>query len=134
MITRVLGCAVLTVGVVIASLWATGFGASAAQERPAAPTEWPPRTADGQPDIQGVWGSADTGIFSLAIEPMSHLLSIACRSAACRARAHRDRRPAGPKAHDRGRSANWHPPASAVGPGAQKQRDEGIRAAEAVAD
>jgi hypothetical protein len=37
---------------------------------------WPPRTPDGQPDIQGIWGSYDSGIYSLNIEPAAHLRSI----------------------------------------------------------
>ena len=76
MTTRVLGCAVLTVALVVAASWVWGIGSSAAQENPAASTEWPPRTADGHPDIQGVWGSADGGGFSWHIEPEAHLLSL----------------------------------------------------------
>ena len=36
----------------------------------------PAQTPDGQPDIQGVWGSADTGMFSLNIEPGAHLRTL----------------------------------------------------------
>ena len=74
MTARVVGSVVLTLVLVLAS-WASGIGSLTAQE-PAESTEWPPRTPDGQPDIQGVWGSADSGNFSLAIEPRAHLQSL----------------------------------------------------------
>ena len=45
---------------------------SAAQQNAA----WPSRTPDGQPDIQGVWGSYDSGTFSLNLEPTAHLRSL----------------------------------------------------------
>ena len=73
MAARIVGSVVLAI-VVIAS-WALGIGALTAQE-PAESTGWlPPLTSDGQPDIQGIWGSADSGMFSLNIEPRDHLVS-----------------------------------------------------------
>ena len=73
MTVRSVGSVVLTVVLVLAS-WASGIRSQTAQE-PAESSDWPPGTLDGQPDIQGVWGSDDTGIYSLNIEPLPHLIS-----------------------------------------------------------
>ena len=64
MAKRVVWSAVLCVALVVGSL--------VAQE----PAWQPARTPDEQPDIQGVWGSADSGMFSLNIEPTAHLRSL----------------------------------------------------------
>src|SRR5262245_23818166 len=49
---------------------------SAAKPKAAAPDAFPPRTPDGQPNITGVWGSIDTGIYSLNWESLNHLRSL----------------------------------------------------------
>ena len=69
-------CSVVLAAVLVLASWASGIGALTAQQ-PAESSDWiPPRTSDGQPDIQGVWGSADSGSFSLNIEPRDHLDSL----------------------------------------------------------
>ena len=73
--TRAFHCAVLVVAVVLASTWSSAIGSLAAQEKPESKT-WPPRTPDGQPDIQGVWGGAELGTWTVWLEPASHLHSI----------------------------------------------------------
>ena len=75
MTTQSVGSVVLTVGLVLAG-WASDIYSLTAQELVGSTAWQPPRTPDGQPDIQGVWGSADTGIFSLRIEPIAHLQSL----------------------------------------------------------
>ena len=58
--------------VLIMAGWAA-VGSLIAQEPTEATTWEPPRTPDGQPNIQGVWGSADSGRYSLNMEPVEHL-------------------------------------------------------------
>ena len=56
-----------------------GAESSAAQEQekePGQSDEWPPRTADRQPDIQGVWGGAEFGTWTVWLENTSYLYSI----------------------------------------------------------
>src|SRR5262245_46419103 len=67
MITRVFAAAVLTAAFVIAA---------AAQGRKPEARPWPPRTPDGQPDIQGVWANPDTGIFTHGLESRAHLAAL----------------------------------------------------------
>lgn len=92
MTRRIVGAAAFIGALVIALSWASGAGSSAAQGTSAtptqkntavakrakttAPTAWPPRTSDGQPSITGLWGSEDTGIYSLSMEPLPYLTSI----------------------------------------------------------
>src|SRR5215831_6681540 len=59
---RILGSIVLA-GVVFAVLAAAG-------------KDRPPRTSDGQPDIQGMWASATHGIYSLNYESLPHLQAL----------------------------------------------------------
>src|SRR5262245_32965987 len=80
----------ITGTVVFALSWTTGRGSAqekgtaAKQEKakvatPAKTTAgkaWPLRTWGGQPDITGVWGSADTGNWSWNYEPRDYLYSI----------------------------------------------------------
>ena len=68
MAKRVVWFAVLSLALVVGSL--------VAQESADSPAWQPLRTPDGQPDIQGVWASADTGMFSLNIEPSAHLRTL----------------------------------------------------------
>src|SRR4051812_7929169 len=51
-----------------------------ASARGASPAAWPAHTSDGQPDITGVWGSEDTGVYSLNIEPLPYLRSLGMAS------------------------------------------------------
>ena len=65
---KVVSYVVLGVSVVAGSLVA---------QEPGDSTTWQAaRTPDGQPDIQGVWGSADGGMFSLQLEPVAHLRTL----------------------------------------------------------
>ena len=75
MTKRGVGAVVLAVACVL-TLWGLGLNAVRAQESAESPAWQPPRTPDGQPDIQGVWGSADTGMFSLQMEPVAHLRTL----------------------------------------------------------
>ena len=78
MTTQIVGSVVLTMVLVVAS-WALGIGTLTAQE-PAESVEWtPPRTPDGQPDIQGVWANAEQGIWTSWLENTKHLYSIGLR-------------------------------------------------------
>ena len=72
---RAFHCAVLVVAVVLASTWPSAIGSLAAQEKPESKT-WPPRTPDGQPEIQGVWAGAELGTWTVHLEPESYLHSI----------------------------------------------------------
>ena len=77
MTLRVVGSALLTF-VLMLAWWATSIGSVAMQQKGAtskAPESrpWPPRTPDGQPDIQGYWGSVEGGMYSLNLESVNHL-------------------------------------------------------------
>ena len=79
MTLRVVGSALLTF-VLMLAWWATSISSVAAQQKgatskaPAAESRpWPPRTPDGQPDIQGYWGSVEGGMYSLNLESVNHL-------------------------------------------------------------
>lgn len=48
----------------------------APKARPAAASAWPKRTPDGQPDIQGIWANAETGTFTMSLEPLAHVMSL----------------------------------------------------------
>src|SRR5260221_12341936 len=86
MTTRFLGFAVLTTALVVAQSLAMDVGSATAQskkpavrgqeQQAALNKQWPPRTPDGQPDIQGVWGNENTGAFTNSLEPRSHLSSL----------------------------------------------------------
>ena len=75
MTKRGVGAVALAVACVL-TLWGLGLNAVRAQESAESPAWQPPRTPDGQPNIQGVWGSADTGMFSLQMEPVAHLRTL----------------------------------------------------------
>jgi hypothetical protein len=44
-----------------------------AQSREPRAENWPARTPDGQPDIQGLWYNEATGMVGTSVEPMTHL-------------------------------------------------------------
>src|SRR5262249_38477519 len=81
---------VLTVSFAVALVVASAVGIAAQQPKPpgppkkaaapvpgkAAATSWPPRTVDGQPDIQGVWSGAEFGTWTAWLENTSYLYSI----------------------------------------------------------
>ena len=67
---------VLFVTLLVAFSLASGAGSPAAQEEPAQSEEWPPLTPDGQPDMQGVWGNAEIGTWTVRFELESHLQSL----------------------------------------------------------
>ena len=52
----------------------------AAQQKPAAkPKAWPPHTADGQPDIQGVWANPEQGVWTAWLEDTKYLVGLGLR-------------------------------------------------------
>jgi hypothetical protein len=61
----------LTAAVVVGLSWTVGGSAQGTAGK-----QWPSRTWGGQPDITGVWGSADTGNWSWNYEPRDYLYSI----------------------------------------------------------
>lgn len=83
MTTRFFGFVVLTITLGVAETWVIDGGSPAAQvKKPAGDSQdkkstgdrrWPPRTPDGQPNVQGVWGNPDGGIFTHALEPFDYL-------------------------------------------------------------
>ena len=89
MTTRTFGAVLLTAGLVTASSWGHDQSALMAQAakpaaaakaapaaKPAAASAWPPRTSDGQPDIQGMWANSETGGFTMSLEPLAHVMSL----------------------------------------------------------
>ena len=66
---------VVIVALAVLSSAACGQAPSAGAGEGAASGEWPSRTPDGQPDMQGLWAS-DTGRASLNMEPLDYLRSI----------------------------------------------------------
>src|SRR2546426_294516 len=84
MTMRVLGLAVLVMALGVSAVPRAQSSKSKAQSLTPAKAEspepkadsWPPRTPDGQPDIQGVWGNPDTGGFTHSLEPRSHLAKL----------------------------------------------------------
>jgi hypothetical protein len=79
--TRFLGFA-LTIALLGAASSARDIGSLSAQTAAAPKVErrtpkvqsaWPPRTPDGQPDIQGVWFNEATGMVGTSVEPMTNL-------------------------------------------------------------
>src|SRR5258708_4216020 len=82
--TMLAGTALATISLLSGiSLMAQANGAGAtrpkqAGTKPAAAQDnaWPPRTPDGQPDIQGMWASATHGVYSLNYESLNYLRTL----------------------------------------------------------
>ena len=66
---------IVIVALAVLSSAAYGQAPSAGAGESAASGEWPSRTPDGQPDMQGLWAS-DTRLASLSMEPIDYLRSI----------------------------------------------------------
>ena len=73
--TRVFIRAVLVVAAVLAFTWPFVIDPLALQTAQES-TEWPPLTADGQPDMQGVWANAEIGTWTVWYERASYLETI----------------------------------------------------------
>jgi len=71
---------IVTVIIVVALAFLAGGDAggrlSAAGQAPGASAFSPPRTPDGQPDMQGMWANAITGLGITGLEPSSYLRSV----------------------------------------------------------
>src|SRR5262245_18246533 len=61
---------VIFTALMAAFTWAFAIGTPSAQAKR---EQGPPRTIDGQPDIQGVWGGAENGQWTYYYEPRPHL-------------------------------------------------------------
>ena len=70
--TRLCFGACLVVAAVLAFAWPLAIDSLAQPATPGS-SEWPTLTADGQPDIQGVWGNAEIGTWTVNYEPPSYL-------------------------------------------------------------
>jgi hypothetical protein len=66
----------LTAATAVAPVSARQKKAKDPQKPAAASTAWPRRTSDGQPDIQGVWGNAELGTWTVYLEKAAYLKSI----------------------------------------------------------